>query len=158
MKKYLVLILVLFTGLLLADSPDQAFNQILDAVYSEDTDCFRECLSTESTALIDMMLVMVKMKPEEAVVEVSSQLGIDVSVEELMDWDSRDLISTVLSAPGFITELPAREDIAVSGYEISGDSSMVSFTMADYPGTFQLLLVKNGANWKLDQSVIQSML
>ena len=158
MKKYLVLILVLFTGLLIADSPDQAFNQILDAVYSEDVDSFRECLSTESTALIDMMLVMVKMKPEEAAIEVSNQLGIDVSEEELMSWTSRDLLSTVLSAPGFVSELPAREDIALYGYETSGDSSMVSFTMADYPGTFQLLLVKNGNDWKLDQSVIQSLL
>ena len=158
MIKFLVLILVIFTGLLHADSPDEAFKRILDAIYSADADCFDECLSTESTALINMMLVMVKMKPDEAAIEVSSQLGIEISAEELMGWTSSDLISTVLSSPGFVSELPAREEITVSGYETSGDSSLVFFTMDGYSETFQLLLVKNGVNWKLDQSVIQSML
>ncbi len=155
---YLAFILAILAGSLLANNPEQAFNQILDTVYSGDADGFKECLSTESVALIDMMLVMVKMKPEEAAVEISNELGVDISEEELINWTSDDLLSTVLSAPGFISELPARQDIVVSGIETDGDSSMVSFGITDYPGPFQLLLVKNGNDWKLDQGVIQSLL
>ena len=158
MKNYLAFILATLAGSLFANSPEQAFNQILDAAYSADADCLQECLSTESVALIDMMLVMVKMKPEEAAVEISNQLGVEITKEELLSWTSYDLLTTVLSAPGFISELPARQDIAVSGFETGADSSMVSFSIADYTGTFHLLLVKDGNDWKLDKSVIQSML
>ena len=105
-----------------------------------------------------MMLMMLRLKPEEAAVEISSELGIDISVEDISSWTSIDLIDTVLSSPRFLAELPPRENIVVSGYEINGDSSIVSFNLTDLPQPFEILMIKNGELWKLDHSVIQAEL
>ena len=158
MKRLLVVLLVVLTGSVFANNPDQAFNILVDAMYAGDAESFSDCLSTESVALIDMMLMMVKFKPEEAAVEISSELGLDVSAEDILNWTSTDLIGTVLSSPRFLAELPSREDIVVSGFEINGDSSVVTFNLPDLPQPFEIAMVKNGEDWKLDQSVIQAEL
>lgn len=154
--KFIFLILVVLTGSMYANNPEQAFDNLVDAMYAGDGSGFCDCLSSESVALIDMMLMMVRLKPEEAAVEISSELGLDISAEDISEWTSIDLINTVLSSPRFLAELPQRENIVVSGYEINGDSSVVSFNLADLPQPFEILMVKSGENWKLDQSVIQA--
>ncbi|MCK5133771.1 MAG: hypothetical protein KAR40_16675 [Candidatus Sabulitectum sp.] len=156
MKKFIFLILVVLTGSMYANNPEQAFDNLVDAMYAGDGPGFRDCLSSESVALVDMMLMMVKFKPEEAAVEISSELGVNISAEDVYGWTSIDLINTVLSSPRFLAELPPREDIVVSGFEINGDSSVVSFNLVDLPQPFEILMVKSGADWKLDQSVIQA--
>ena len=156
MKKLTFLILVVLAGTLLGNNPEQAFNNLVDTMYSGDAVGFRSCLSEESVAMIDMMLMMVRMNSEEAAVEISNELEIEITAEEISMWSSTDMINTVLSSPRFLAELPPREDIVVSGYEITGDSSIVSFNLAELPQPFEILLIKNGSDWKLDQSVIQA--
>ncbi len=158
LNKLLVIILIVAAGTVHAGSPEQAFNNLVDAMYAGDAEEFSDCLSTESVAMIDMMLMMVRLKPEEAAVEISGKLGMDITAEDIASWTSIDLISTVLSSPRFLSELPPREDIVVSGYQITGDSSVVSFNLADLPQPFEILMVRNGEDWKLDQSVIQAEL
>ncbi len=153
MKKLLVILAV--TGVVYGINPEQAFNNLLDSVYSGDAEGFQNCISTESNGMIDMMLMMVKFQPEDAVEQISTELGVEITAEELSEWTSSDLIETVLLSPGFQEQLPPRENISVSGFEINGDSSMVCFNITDLPQPFELLMVKDGNTWKLDQSVIQ---
>jgi hypothetical protein len=158
MYKFLFLILAVTASSVLANNPEQAFENLVDAMYAADAESFRECLSTESVAMVDMMLVMMKLKPEDAALEISSKLGVEVTREELMGWTGTDLLSMVLSSPGFVSELPPRRDIVVTSFEVNGDSSIVFFTVNQLPGPFQIAMIKNGEKWKLDQSVIQAEL
>jgi hypothetical protein len=157
-KILLSMILVFSTVSAYAEDPAQAFENLVDAMYSQDAQGVYDILSPESVGLVNMMLLMVKAKSEEAAEEISTQLGVEITAEELRGWTTMDLISTVLAAPGFINEFPPRDDIVVSHFEIDGDSSVVFFNLAQIPGDFQVLLVLNGENWKLDQSVIQAEL
>jgi len=136
--------------------PAQSFENLVDAMYSADAQGVYDMLSPESIGLLNMMLLMVKAKSEEAAGEISAQLGVDISAEELRSWTTMDLIGTVLSAPGFRNEFPPRNDIVVSRFEINGDSSLVFFNVAQIPEDFELLMVLDGEQWKLDQSVIQA--
>lgn len=158
MKKLVFLFLAVLAGALFAGNPEQSFDNLVDAMYAGDAEGFKNCLSTESVAFIDLMLMVVKLKPEEAAVEISGELNMEVTAEDVSGWNSTDLIDTVLASPRFLAELPPREDIVVSGYEISGDSSVVSFNLAGLPQPFEILMVKSGDSWKLDQSVIQAEL
>jgi hypothetical protein len=143
-------------GVILAGNPEQDFNRLVEAVYSADTEGFQNCISTESNSLIEMMLTMIKLQPEDAVTEISDELGVEITAEELSEWTSGDFIETVLASPGFAAELPPRQNITVAGFEINGDSSTVSFNITDIPQHFELLMVKEGEIWKLDKSMIQA--
>lgn len=156
--KRILILVVLAAGSGFANSPEDAFNGVLDALYSGDAQGLYSSLSTESVAMLNMMLLMVKAQPEEAAAEISDELGIEITGDELSEWTAMDLVSTVLSAPGFIDEFPPREEITVSNCSESGDSCVVYFTVGEVPETFQLLMVKQNGNWKLDQSVIQAEL
>lgn len=141
-----------------ANSPEEAFDELLDALYSGNAPGLYNSLSTESVAMLNMMLLVVKAQPGEAAEEMSSELGIVITAEELSSWTAMDLISAVLTAPGFIQEFPPRDDITVLNCSTNGDSSTVFFTVGEIPETFELLLVKQNDSWKLDQSVIQAEL
>jgi len=154
----IIFAVILMAGVCYANTPENAFEELLDALYSGNAEGLYSSLSTESVAMLNMMLLMVKAQPEQAAAEISSELGIEITGEELAGWTAMDLVSTVLSAPGFTAQFPPRDDIAVLNCSVSGDSSTVFFTVADIPETFELLLVKQGDSWKLDQSVIQAEL
>lgn len=155
MSRILVLA-VLTAAPCFANSPEEAFNGLLDAVYSGDAPSLFENLSTESVAMVNMMLLVMKASPAASAAEVSSKLGIEAAAGEITGWTVMDLVSTVLSAPGFVSQFPPRDDITVSHCSVREDSSVVFFTVGDIPETFELLLVKQGGSWKLDQSVIQA--
>lgn len=157
MKK-IILLVVLTAVPCFANSPEEAFDGLLDAVYSGDAQGLYESFSTESVAMLNMMLLMVKADPEAAATEISNELGIDITGEELAEWTAMDLVSIVISAPGFMAEFPPRDHITVTNCSVSEDSSVVFFTVGEIPETFELLLIKQGEDWKLDQSVIQAEL
>jgi len=158
MHKLVFAVIAVIASSAYANNPEQAFENLVDAMYAANAESFRECLSTESVAMVDMMLVMMKLKPEEAALEISGRLGVEVSGADLMGWTGTDLIGVVLSSPGFLNELPPRRDIVVTSVEVNGDSSIVFFTVSQLPGPFQIAMIKNGEKWKLDQSVIQAEL
>lgn len=158
MKKLIVVILAVVAGAVLANDPGEAFEILVDAVFEGDAEGVHKCLSTESVAMIEMMLVMVKMQPGSAAAEMSRELGVDISEEELLGWTAIDLIDMLLSAPGFTDALPPREDIVVSGFELSGDTSIVFVMISEYPEPFEIAMIMDGENWKLDKSLIQSEL
>ena len=158
MKKLLTLLLVTSLGTSFANTPEEAFNNLLDSAYEQDAEAFLNCLSVESVQMVDMLVYMVKLQPGEAVARISRELDIEITEEELKEMASIDLINMVLSAPGFQEQLPPRADIAFTGVETSGDSSYVSFAIANFSAPFRLLMVKNGEDWKLDQSVLQAEL
>lgn len=141
-----------------ANTPDEAFNRLVNAMYSGNAEVVRTSLSTESIALVDMMLLLIKAQPEEAAAEISAELKVSITPEELRSWTSLELIEAVLASPMLQSELPPRDDIAFAGAEVFGDSCMVSFNVGDYPEPFNLLMVKNGEDWKVDQSVVDAEL
>ncbi len=158
MKKLIILLLVAGAGTTFADTPEDAFNDLLDSAYEQNADAFLNCLSVESVQMVDMLVYMVKLQPGEAVSRISRELDVEITEDELKEMASIDLINMVLSAPGFQEQLPPRADITFTGAETSGDSSFISFTIVDFPQPLRLLMVKNGENWKLDQSVLQAEL
>jgi len=143
-------------GVILAGSPEQDFISLLDAVYSADAESFQNCMSAESNGLIDMMLTMIKLQPEDAVTKMYDELGVTITAEEISGFTSEDFIEMVLASPGFSAELPPRQSITVVSSEINGNSSTVSFNITDMPQPFELLMIKEGETWKLDQGVIQA--
>ncbi len=153
-----LLVVLAAVGVVLASTPEQDFNSLLDAVYSADAESFQNCISAESNSLIEMMLTMIKLQPENAVTKISGELGVEITSEELSELTSGDFIEVVLTSPGFTAELPPRQNIAVSDIEVNGDSSTVFFNITDRPQPFELLMVKEGETWKLDQGVIQAEL
>jgi len=78
-----VLVLVAAAGVVFAGNPEQDFDTLLDAVYSADAESFQNCISTESNGLIGMMLMMIKLQPEDAVAQISSELGVEITTEQL---------------------------------------------------------------------------
>lgn len=155
MKKILVVALAILAGSVLAEEPDQAFDTMIDAMYQGDAQGLMDCLSTESLGLIDFVLMMLKMEPEESIAEISSELGFDITVEDINGWTSADLVEVVITAQVFVDELPPREELASDGFEIRGDSSTVFVDYGSSP-PLQILMVKEGESWKLDQSEIGS--
>lgn len=141
-----------------SNTPDEAFEKLVNAMYEGNGEVLRECLSTESVAMVDMMLLMIKAQPEDAAAEISQELGVEITAEELSGWTSLDLIDAVVNSPSFAGELPPRDDIVFVGADVMGDSCMISFNVGDYPDPFNILMVKNGEDWKVDQSVVQAEL
>lgn len=156
MKLFLIMTLALTAGAILAEDPGEAFENLVDAMYSGDAQVVNEHLSSESIAFIDMMLMMVRMQPEEALTQINTELDMEITPEELAGWTSTDLIETVLVSPGFVAELPPRSNISLSHFDVDGDSSLVYFNLGDYPEPFQLLMVSENGSWKIDHSVIQA--
>jgi len=150
-----VLVLVAAAGVVFAGSPQQDFDTLLDAVYSADAESFQNCISTESNGLIEMMM-MIKLQPEDAVAQISTELDVEITAEQLSAWNSTDFIEAILASPTFAAELPPRQNVVVSGFETQGDSTTVFFNITGLPQPFELLMVKEGETWKLDQSVIQA--
>jgi hypothetical protein len=141
-----------------ANQPEEAFEVLVDAFYAGDAQGVYDCLSAESTAMLGMMILMLKAQPAEAAAEISQELGVEITTEDIMSWTPMDLIGMMLSAPGVRDELPPRGDISVSGCEVNGDSCVVSFTVGDLPEPFELAMIRNGEDWKVDQSVLQAEL
>lgn len=157
MRITIAFFLVVISGSTFAMDPDQAFDSLIDAMYQKDAEVLMSYLSTESLGLIDMVLEALKIESAEILAEISEEIDIDITVKEVDGWASVDLIEALITSPEFIAELPPRENLLSSGFEIQGDSSLV---LVDHD-TFaprRMLMVKEGDNWKLDQSVIGSYL
>ncbi len=104
-----------------AGTPEAAFESLVDAIYAGDAQEFSTFLSAESAGMVSMILMMLKADPEQAAADISAELGVEVTAEEISGWSSADLLAMVLSAPGFIAEFPPRESIHVSGSTVNGD-------------------------------------
>ncbi len=156
MKTSFILLLSILAGAAFATNPDEAFENLIDAVYEGDSQVILESLSTETVAMFDMVLVMVKSQPEEAAIELSETLGVEITVDELLEWTPSDFIDAFILSPEFVSELPPREDFEVSGFEVDGDNSIVFITLAGETEILEVSMVKDGSSWKLAQDVLES--
>lgn len=154
----ILMTVLLAAGAGLAETPEEAFDSLVDALYSSDAQGVYSSLSTESAAMLNLMILMVKADPEAAAADISAELDLEITGEELSGWTAMDLVSTVISAPGFTEQLPPRNHIMVTGSETSGDTCLVYFEVQDVTGQFDLMMVRQNGLWKLDQSVIQTEL
>ncbi len=158
MNKLLLLVLATFTGVVMSNEPVDAFTSLIDAFYEGDAACVENGLSSDSIEMINMMLMMIRMQPAQAAAELSEEFQIALTGPELMNWTSTDFIYAFINAPGIIEDLPAREDIEISGFDIQGDSSTVFLKVADYPDEFEVAMVREGNDWKLGDNLLQSEL
>jgi len=149
--------LVFISGSAFAMDPDQAFDNLIDAMYQGNAEVLMSYLSTESLDLIDFILVVLKMEPAENIAEYAEDLDLELTVEEIEGWASVDFVEEFITAQVFINELPPRENLLSSGFEVQGDSSIV-FVNYDSLAPGRILMVKEEGNWKLDQKVIGSFM
>lgn len=156
MKTFFVLLLSIWAGAAFATNPDQAFENLIDAVYEGDSQVVLESLSTETIAMCDMILLMVKSQPEAAATDLSETLGVEITVDDVLEWTASDFIDAFILSSEFISELPPREDFEVSGFEADGDNSVVFIALAGEPEIFEISMVKDGDCWKLAHSVLDS--
>ena len=156
MKKVLVLSLLVITGTLFANNPDQALNNLIDAVYEGDSELIINSLTDESIEMIDLFIMIVQVQPEETAIELSLETGKEVNAEDILNWTAVDFIDLFILSPDFINELPARGEIDVTGYEIEGDYATVIVNFEDEEETLDVLMVKIGDTWKIDNSLLQS--
>ena len=152
------ILVLLAAGACFAGTPEAAFESLVDAIYAGDAQEFSGYLSQESAGMVSMILMMLKADPEKAAADIAAELGVEVTAEDISGWSSTDLLAMVLSAPGFISEFPPRENIHVTGSTVNGDSCVVSFTVDGIQGDMDLPMVMQNGSWKLDQSVIQAEL
>jgi hypothetical protein len=146
---------VLVLGTALAETPGEAFEELLDAVYEGDAAAVGERLSTETLMMLDMVVTMIKLQPGEAAAEFSEELGTEISADQIMEWTSMDFIGAVILSPGFLEELPPREQIGVSHFEIEGDSCTVYVSVQGAPQPFGMVMELEDDQWKLSENLIQ---
>ena len=156
MKKVLVLSLLVISGTLFANNPEQALDNLIDAVYDGDSEVIISSLSDESVAMIDMIIMMVKAQPEEAALDLAEQTGEEVTAEDILNWTAADFIDLFILSPEFTEELPPRGDIGIAGYEIEGDYATVTVTLEGEEETLDILMIKAGNSWKIDNSLLES--
>lgn len=156
LKILLSALMLVLTGLLMAEAPDEAFETLMDAFYEGDAYTVENHLSSTSLEMINMMLIMVKMQPDQAAAELSEGLQVPVSGEELVNWTATDFIDAMINSPAIRDDLPPREDIVVSGCDVQGDTGVVYLQVEDYPDAFPVAMVLEGDGWKLSQELIQS--
>jgi len=157
LKVFLVTILAVLTGSAFAMDPDQAFDNLIDAMYQGDAEVLMSYLSTESLGLIDFILVTLKMEPAESIAEMNEELDLEITVEEIEGWTSFDFVEVFITVQPFVDGLPPRENLLSSGFELHGDSSMV-FVGEDSLNVSRILMVKEEDDWKLDQRAIGSFM
>ena len=143
-------------GVAFATNPDQTIENLIDAVYEGNSDIILESLSTETISMFDMILLMVKSQPEEAATDLSGQLGVEITPDELLTWTASDFIDAFIQSPEFIAELPPRVDLEVSGFEIDGENCVVFINLSGEPETLEVGMVKDGNSWKLAQDILES--
>ena len=158
MRSAVIAVIILLVPLALAETPEEAFEDLLDAVYEGDADAVAERLSSQTMAMLDMVVTMIKFQPAEVAVEFSEELGITLNAEDIMDWTTTDFVDTVILSPGFIEELPSRDEITISHFEIQGDSSTVFLTVSGISQPFGMAMIREGDTWKLSENLIQSPL
>ncbi|MCK4806663.1 MAG: hypothetical protein KAT09_03405 [Candidatus Aegiribacteria sp.] len=158
MKKFLPLLLAVLAGAVMSNEPDEAFENLIDAFYEGDAYGVETGLSSNSINMLNMMLMMVRMQPDQAAVEISREFQIALTGAELVNWTVNDFIYAFINAPGITDEFPPREDIEVTGCEIQGDCSTVFLKVSDYPEAVEIAMVREGDDWKLSESLVQSEL
>jgi hypothetical protein len=158
LKHFLLLTLVALAAAAFSNEPDEAFTDLIDAFYDGDACGVEDGLSSNSINMIDMMLMMIKMQPDEAAAEISEELQIAVTGEDLVNWTSTDFIDVLINSPYVIDEIPPRGDIDVTGFDIRGDSGIVYLKVAEYTEVFEISMVREGNDWKLDEGLLNSEL
>lgn len=154
MRRTVALILAMAAGTAAADSPDVVFEDLLGAIYSGDSQGVHDLLSTDSVALLNMLLLMAKARSDSAAEEFSTGFGVSVTPDELESWSTIDLLDRLLSAPGFLGWVPPREDISLAGFDVKGDSCSIYLDILQMPGEYQVLMIREGGGWKVDKSAI----
>jgi hypothetical protein len=101
-----------------------------------------------------MLLLMAKAQSESAAEEFSQSFGVSVTGNELESWNTVDLLDCLLSAPGFLGWVPPRQDIALSRFDVTGDSCLVFLDIHQMPGEYQVLMILENGYWKVDKSAI----
>ncbi len=156
MKKFLILCIFVIAGSLFAENPDQVIDNMVDAVYSGNSQGLLDGLSSESIAMIDMVIMMMKTQPEEVAADLSEETGLDITVDDVLSWSVTDFIDAFILSPGFVAELPPRGAIDVSGYEIEGETAVVFVDFEGEEETIEIDMMKSGDSWKIAQSFLDS--
>lgn len=155
MRSAAITLILLVVPAALAESPEDAFEDLIEAVYSGDAGGVAERLSSDTMDMMDMVVAMIKLQPAEAAEEFSQELGREVTAEEIIGWTSLDFIDAVILSPGFLDELPDRDEITISSCEINGDSSTVFLTVSGIAQPFGMAMILEGDSWKLAENLIQ---
>lgn len=158
LKIFLPLLLVILVSAVISNEPDEAFENLMVAFYEGDTAGVEAGLSSNAINLINMMLIMIQLQPAQAAVELSAEFQIALTGEELVNWTATDLIEALINAPRITEGFPPREEIKVSGFDIRGDISTVFLQVSDYPEEIEVAMVREGSDWKLGESMVQSEL
>ena len=158
MKKFIPLLLVVLAGAVISNEPGEALENLMDAFYEGDAFVVEAGLSSNSINMLSMMLMMVQMQPDQAAAEISVELEIALTGEELVNWTTNDFIYAFINAPAITDKLPLREEIEVSGCDIQGDCSTVFLSVCDYPEVVEIAMVLEGDDWKLSESIVQKEL
>ena len=145
-------VLMLVATALWANTPEEGFEAVVNAVYQADAEAFLEALSMENQQQLEAMVMMVKMSPGEAAAQISSELGEEITPEELAAWTAVDMVGVFLSASTLREQLPDRDDLVVVRSEIAGDSAMVYLQVPEVEEELSLLMVLQGDEWKLGES------
>lgn len=146
--------LLMIAPLCLGGSPEEGVEDLLDAVYRADARAFMSCISQSNQDQLDMLVMMIRLSPEEAAEQLSSQLGEELTPEEIKHWTSLDLVELILNSQRLRSNLPPRSDVLLTGCETSGDSATVFLGVTGVEEEFPLLMVLEDEAWKLGESFL----
>jgi len=151
MRPVFCALLLLLPGLVLANTPEEGFETIADAVYEGDAAAFMEGLSEANLQQLEMMVAMVKMSPGDAAEQLSSELGEEITGDEILQWTAEDLVAVLIAAPQLQEQLPSREVLEVARCETDGDSATIFLLVPEVEEELPLLMVREGDDWKLGE-------
>ena len=158
MKPILPALLVLLSLNLFSDQPEEACMNLIDGFYRGDACVVENYLSTDAIQMIDTMLMIVRMQPDQAAAELSRELQIAVTGPELANWTSYDFINAFINSPGVTDNLPPRQFIQISECEVTGDTGLVHLKIENYPEVLTITMVREGDDWKLSDEMVGSEL
>lgn len=151
----LVLVMIAtLSGITSAETPEEAFEDLMDAVYDGDAAGVAGNVSSPTLSMIDFFLTMIKLQPEEVVTRFSEDLGTELTVEDLLEWEAVDFIDAVIHSPGFLEELPPRDEVTITHLEVNGDSCTVFLAVSGISEPFGMAMIREGDDWKLSENLM----
>jgi hypothetical protein len=154
MKTLVLIMIAILSGIASAETPEEAFEDLMDAVYEGDAAGVAGKVSSSTLSMIDFFLTMIKLRPEQVVTRFSEDLGTELTVEDLLEWEAVDFIDAVISSPGFREELPPRDEVAITHFEVNGDSCTVFLAISGMSEPFGMEMIREGDDWKLRENLM----
>lgn len=147
--KFIFALLLVISTVSLA-SPESDMNSMLDALYRADGEIIYRGLSIENQESLSLVMVMVRLAPDQVVEQFRQELDVCISSSEVVNLTAESLISVVVNSPFFREELPySREMIDCTGHFMRGDTAIVYVAIVNEDSVYSHPMILQEGSWRV---------